>query len=900
MNTKIRKFIQRFNPRRVSDKKTNAQGMVEFALVLPILLMVVMGIIEFGRLIAFYSALTLSSREAARYAASVGEVGGTPHYADCPGIRAAAARVGLMAGIAPTTTDVLISYDTGPSGSSVSATCPPGVELNLGDRIVVTVNKTFTVVAPFVPFPPLPMTSTSARTILKDIHIEGTPASSGGGGGGGGESPTLSASKRDYHYIDLNSDGLVSPGDTLEYEIEILNSGDGDAYNVVFTDTPDPNTTLVVGSVTGGTVNIGNSGGDTTVDVTVGTIASGTSATVTFLVTINFPFPVGVTEVSNQGIVSALDVPEFATDDPDEPDYATITPVFAIPELEATKIDALLIDADGNSFPSPGDTLRYSIAIVNIGTGTASNVVFTDSPDGNTSLVVGSVTTNLGTVSVGNSGGDTSVQVDVGMIFVGTTVNIGFDVTIDDPFPSGVTNVSNQGMVASTELSDVPTDDPGTGAIDDPTVTVVSADPEFTATKKDVWVTDADGSGNVSPGDTLRYEIKIDNTGNGSATNIVFRDTPDINTALVVGSVTKSQGTVTKGNSGGDTQVEVDVGTMVAGASVTIQFQVTIDIPFPGGVTQVSNQGIVLCDELANEPTDDPDTGPSGDATKTNVIVVTTAPILTASKVDNLQVDSDGSGDPSPGDTIRYVITINNTGDGNATGVVFSDTPDVNTALVVGSVTTNIGSVTTGNGAGHTSVVVNVGTIPPAGSVTINFNVTVDNPFPSGVLSVLNQGTVASNELPNKLTDDPAVGGASDPTATAITIPVRRCEVSLSLSSYSDGKYTFIVDNTGNVNLVLYQLRVTFKGPGLDYLEQVNFKDVIWIGLETSPGEISEAEWNQGTLDDRKLNIIDPEQDLILFFHKSSPKLDDLYSLNVSFKNSDTGEACDYTKSWMP
>ena len=71
--------------------KTKAQGMVEFALVLPILLLIIFGTIEFGRMIAFQSSVTLASREAARYAASVGEVSGTPHYADCGGIIDAAA-----------------------------------------------------------------------------------------------------------------------------------------------------------------------------------------------------------------------------------------------------------------------------------------------------------------------------------------------------------------------------------------------------------------------------------------------------------------------------------------------------------------------------------------------------------------------------------------------------------------------------------------------------------------------------------------------------------------------------------------------------------------------------------------------------------------------------------------
>ena len=52
--------------RRRSKPDENGQGMVEFALVLPLLLLVMFGIIEFGRLLFIYSAVFTSSRDAAR------------------------------------------------------------------------------------------------------------------------------------------------------------------------------------------------------------------------------------------------------------------------------------------------------------------------------------------------------------------------------------------------------------------------------------------------------------------------------------------------------------------------------------------------------------------------------------------------------------------------------------------------------------------------------------------------------------------------------------------------------------------------------------------------------------------------------------------------------------------
>ncbi|MCM3870260.1 MAG: hypothetical protein ND895_06125, partial [Pyrinomonadaceae bacterium] len=65
----------------------------------------------------------------------------------------------------------------------------------------------------------------------------------------------------------------------------------------------------------------------------------------------------------------------------------------------------------------------------------------------------------------------------------------------------------------------------------------------------------------------------------------------------------------------------------------------------------------------------------------------------------------------------------------------------------------------------------NVGTLPAGQSVTITFQVTVDNPFTGGMPQVSNQGTVTADGGINLLTDDPSVGGMNDPTVTLVTVP---------------------------------------------------------------------------------------------------------------------------------
>ena len=71
--------------------------------------------------------------------------------------------------------------------------------------------------------------------------------------------------------------------------------------------------------------------------------------------------------------------------------------------------------------------------------------------------------------------------------------------------------------------------------------------------------------------------------------------------------------------------------------------------------------------------------------------------------------------------------------------------------------------------AGET-ISTNIGAIPAGESVTITYQVTVNNPYLGGS-NVSNQGTVSGSNFSNVLTDDPAVGGANDPTLTPILLP---------------------------------------------------------------------------------------------------------------------------------
>jgi len=173
-----------------------AQGMLEFALILPVLLLVVMGMVEFGRMLLIYSSVATASREAVRYGSAAGNIpAGTPRYLDCAGMRAAAKRMGSLVGIQDS--DIVIQYDHGP-GTSVFASCPASSPDDITggvDRVVVQVSVVYAPLVPLAPIPTFTIASQSARTVIKSIQVAGNTATPGSGGGGNGATSTATVTQ---------------------------------------------------------------------------------------------------------------------------------------------------------------------------------------------------------------------------------------------------------------------------------------------------------------------------------------------------------------------------------------------------------------------------------------------------------------------------------------------------------------------------------------------------------------------------------------------------------------------------------------------------------------------------------------------------------------------------------
>ncbi len=252
--------------------------------------------------------------------------------------------------------------------------------------------------------------------------------------------PDIDATKDDTLVTDNDSDGFADPGDQIRYFIIVANTGDGEGRNVVFSDIPDTNTTLMVGSVTTsqGTVTSGNDAGDTMVEVNIGTLLSFTGAdTVTFVVTVNSPLPANLTHICNQGIVSGSNFDDEITDDPDTTPYEDST---------CTELDDDF-DEDGIPNNEDGDGDRDGDGIPNNEDYDPSGWIYNED---NGEIVSG------GTISISPSTGVTIIE-DGSDGFYQFTVSQGGDYTLSYTPPTGF-NLSSLCQAQSGTLDPDPSD----------------------------------------------------------------------------------------------------------------------------------------------------------------------------------------------------------------------------------------------------------------------------------------------------------------------------------------------------------------------------------------------------------------------------------------------------------
>lgn len=389
------------------------------------------------------------------------------------------------------------------------------------------------------------------------------------------------------------------------------------------------------------------------------------------------------------------------------------------PELTATKVAQLAVDADGDGLPSPGDQVEYTLVVSSTGTGSATLVQIVDPIPAHAAVVAGSVETTSGTITATDP-----VTVAIASLAPGGAATIRFRVQVDAAFPPHVLALSNQATVSAAGAAPVLTDDPATPEADDPTRTEIYILPAISVV--DAEVSEA----------TTAAEIGVLLSRPSNRTTHVAFVTVD-GSAVGGADFEAVSGTLSMevGELGGTVVVPLLADSLLEGAET---FDLEISSPENGTVADAIGMVTIVDDEGP----------PALDAVKSAALV-----------------DTDGDGKLNPGDRLRYSIVLTAIGGSQVTQVQLTDPAPCQTSIVPGSVTTSLGAVSS-----ESPVVVDVGTLAPGASATITFDVDVvlsgaDPPLED---AISNQGVASSAELPPRPTDDGGSPGSADPTVVRL------------------------------------------------------------------------------------------------------------------------------------
>jgi uncharacterized repeat protein (TIGR01451 family) len=365
--------------------------------------------------------------------------------------------------------------------------------------------------------------------------------------------------------------------------------------------------------------------------------------------------------------------------------------------------------------------------------------------------------------------GTPTFPLNLGTLPPGKGLTVRFQAVVDDPFTGNTASVSNQGTVSGAGFGPVPTDDPDTVAVDDPTVTPVDLHPDLALVK-------SDGGASVAPGGTVAYTLGYTNLSAFGAPGVVLTETVPANSTFNAGASTAGWACAPNNNAG--STCTLTIGTVAGGATANATFAVTVANPVAAGVAQISNTASVA--STLSDPA--PANNTASDTTPVNA-----APDLTLAK-------GDGGVSTTPGGSVSYTLDYANAGNQGAVGVVLTETVPANTTF------TGTGwTCAPDNNAGSTCTRA-VGALAGGGANgSAAFAVTVVSPLPAGVAQISNTASIADDGT-NGPDPVPADNTATDttPVDAAPELTIAKSDGGVSTTPGATVAYTLTFSNAGN------------------------------------------------------------------------------------------------------
>ena len=407
------------------------------------------------------------------------------------------------------------------------------------------------------------------------------------------QSPSIALVKSLSSNADEDGSGTVSLNDTLTYQFVVTNDGTVTLTNVSVTD-PLPGLSAL-----------------TCVPVAGSALAPGEtmSCTATYSVA---QADVDNGQIDNTATASGTPPsgPPITIDDPE-----TVA-VPQTPSIVLTKTLFANADEDGSGDITLGDTLTYRFIANNDGNVTLDVVTITDPLPGLSALVcvplAGASLAPTETMTCTASYSVTQADVDSGQIDNTATVNS------TDPDGNPVDDIDNNSAI-------------------------VAQTPSILLTKVLQSNADEDGSGDVTPGDTLTYSFVATNDGTVTLDNVAITDPLPGLSALTCAPA--------------------------AGSSLAPTESMSCTATY--SVTQADADNGQI-DNTATVAATDPDSNPVGD-TDDETVPVVQSPLISLVKGLSSNADEDGSGTVTLNDTLTYQFVATNTGTVTLNNVAITD-----------------------------------------------------------------------------------------------------------------------------------------------------------------------------------------------------------------------------------
>ncbi|BDZ42142.1 hypothetical protein GCM10025865_14410 [Paraoerskovia sediminicola] len=579
--------------------------------------------------------------------------------------------------------------------------------------------------------------------------------------------------------------GSATPGQTIEYTVEIENTGGvdyTDANPAVITDDLSEVLDDADYNDDAATDPEGVGAFDYTSPTLTwtGPIAVGETVTLSYSVTVHDP-------ADGDGTMTNVILGPPGSNCEDDGTGVPVTFSNCVVELPVRSVD-MVKTSDPEGTVAPGDVIDYTITVTNTGQVpyTAEDpLVITDVLDD----VTDDATYN-GDFSDNGAGGTQTGPTWTGPLPVGETITLTFSYTVNDP-------VTGDGIVGNAVTGPPESNCDPDQTPEDPSCTTTNPVAAFEAVKT------SDSPDGVVAGDQITYTVEVTNVGGVDYTEDAPASVTDDLTGVLDDATWDGDVTVESSVEGSTPPDAVFTdpnlawsGPLAVGETVTITYTLTVNDPATGDGTMTN---AVVGGQCPDPAITDPDAEGFDPDCSTQV------PVLEPSL--DIVKTSDAAGPVVPGDTIEYTVTVENDGDVDYT-VEDPATFDDDLSAVLDDAAYNDDAIASAGDVTFADPTLSwSGPLAVGDVATITYSVTVTDP-PTGD----GDGEITNAILgpPEANCPDPAVTDPDDPDFVAdcvTTTPVQ----SLDITKTSDADptaelapgetvtYTITVENTGQV-----------------------------------------------------------------------------------------------------